>query len=229
MISNAWWRFDWAPTAEEWQALWAMLTLIVAVLGVVFALRQLRQGSEQLGLAAEANVRAAEAAESEARPYLSIRLDLRVQAASNPKNGGGEGLIFIVIESVGRTPAREISLTVEPEFRTSGRGRPDGEIDPVRDALVFMFSGQPVIGMLGTGQSLDYFLDFAREALSDELDLPKRYVVTASYWDAARQRDYSEPHILDLAPWGPAVMTAEPMDVIARQMRRLNEKLEARG
>lgn len=227
-MPTAWWRLEWAPTPEEWQALWAMLTLFVAIAGVFFALRQLRQGSAQVKLGAEANLRAAEAAEAEARPYVGVRFDLRAQAAGDPKSGSGEGLIFVVIESSGRTPAREVSFTVNPAFQTSGRGRPDGVMDPVKDALVLMFSGKPVIGMLSTGQSLDYFLDFAREALSPDSPLPKRYVVTASYWDAARQHHYSEPHILDLMPWGPAVMAAEPLDVIARQLRRLNEKLEAK-
>ena len=116
-------------------------------------------------------------------------------------------------------------LRTQPASSVEARCEP---LDPLKDALVLMFSGDPVIGMLSAGQSLDYFLVFAKEALQEGSDLPTRYIVTASYWDASRQRQYSEPHILDLAPWGPAVMRAQPIDVIALQMRRLNEKLEAR-
>ncbi|MCR2761921.1 hypothetical protein NQ152_00185 [Microbacterium sp. zg.B48] len=223
-----WWHVESAPTADEWQAIASMLTLAVAIAGVFFALRQLRQGSHQLKLAAEANVRAAEAAEAEARPYVSIRLDLRSLPPADPKtSGGGEGLVFIVVESVGRTPAREISFTVSPAFVTSGRGKPADGTDPVADTLTAMFSGKPVIGMLSAGQSLDYMLDFAKEALDSTTGGPQHYDVTASYWDATREHHYSEPHILDLTPWAHSIMTAKPIDVIARQMRRLNQNLEA--
>ncbi|MGC5172105.1 hypothetical protein ACLQ2Q_15795 [Microbacterium sp. DT81.1] len=231
MAAIAWWNIRSAPTAEEWQALWSMLTLVVAIFGAIFAIRQLRQGSIQLKLAAEANMRAAEAAEAEARPYLSVRLDLRVLPTGDPKSRGssGEGLIFIVIESTGRTPAREVTLTVKPEFRTSGRGKPTDDADPVQDALSMMFSGKPVIGMLSPGQKLDYLLEFAAEALGPHSGLPQRYDVTAFYWDAAREHQYTEPHILDLGPWGQSIMSADAIQVIARQMRRLNENLEKRS
>lgn len=242
MGESEWWRIEGWPTAEEWQAWWAMLTFLVAAGGVFFALRQLRQGNQQVSLsaeanersaeanerAAEANARAAESAEAEARPYLSVRLELRATPPGDPKDGsGGTGLIYVVVESTGRTPARAISLHVTPDFRNSGRGRSPGE-DPADDALALMFSGEPVIGMLSQGQALDYLLDFAEEAMNPKNGLPQRYEVTASYADATGRKKYAESHILDLAPWAQSILTPRSMDVIARQMRRLNQNLEDR-
>ena len=37
---NEWWRVDGWPTADEWQALWAFATLVVAVVAAWLALRQ---------------------------------------------------------------------------------------------------------------------------------------------------------------------------------------------
>jgi len=223
-----WWRFEGMPTSEEWQAVAAVLTLLVAVVGAVFAVRQLRQGAEQLRLSAEANQRAADAAESEVRPYVTVQFDLRALPAGDPKRSSHDGVIMVVIASRGRTPAREVSLTVTPAFQSSGKGRP-GEVagDPALEALAEVFSGDPVIGMLAPGQQLEYVLDYTSAAIGKE-ELPQRYDVRATYWDATREHSYSEPHILDLKPWRFSIAAAAPIDTIARQMRRLNENLEKR-
>ncbi|WP_271174961.1 hypothetical protein [Microbacterium imperiale] len=221
-----WWRIEGFPTASEWQAVAAVLTLVVAATAAIVALSQLRQGRHQLRLSAEANLRAAEAAESEARPYISVRFDLRVIPGARPKDPRHTGVLFVVIECVGRTPAREISLTVSPAFETSGEGRPGtAEEDPAMVALSEVFSGEPVIGMLHPGQQLDYILDYTANVVGSE-ELPQRYEVTATYSDATGIRRYTEPHILDLRPWRFSIAEPTAIDVIARQMRRVNENLE---
>lgn len=93
-------------------------------------------------------------------------------------------------------------------------------------ALRHMFSGEPVIGMLTPGQRLEYILDFTSQVIRSGGSLRQRYDVVATYKDATAKRSYSEPHILDLKPWSFAIAEAKPMDVIARQIRRVNENLE---
>ncbi|OWP21961.1 hypothetical protein CBF90_09785 [Microbacterium sp. AISO3] len=92
-------------------------------------------------------------------------------------------------------------------------------------ALAEVFSGSPVIGMLHPGQQLEYILDRTAAVVGSE-ELPQRYDVTATYSDASGNRHYTEPHILDLRPWRFSIAEPAAVDVIARQMRRVNENLE---
>jgi len=213
------------PTADEWSALASFLTLILGIVAALMALRQLRQGAEQLAISARADERAAEAAESEARPYVTVRFDLEMLPAADPKKANGEGLLFVVVESVGRTPARDIALTVTPSFHASTRGRPDDGTDPALEALQHIFSGQPSISMLSAGQQLRYLLDFTSEVMGSDT-LPQRYEVEASYFDATLAREYGEFHVLDMKPWAMTIASPRSIDVIARQLRRMNEKME---
>ncbi len=218
-----WWRILGWPTAEEWQAVWALGSVVVATLGLTFAGFQLRQS-------AKAAARAAKAEEAATRPYVTVRFDLTVDASANPQKAhADEPMLFVVIESIGRTPAADIALTVSPDFQTSGRGRPntDGP-DAAMTALEWVFSGEKSISMLGPGEQLKYVLDFAREVLGPESGLPTRYEVVAVYSDAEGIAEYSNRFVLDLAPWRYSIMEAEPLAIIARQLRRMNENLEKR-
>ncbi|UIN30927.1 hypothetical protein [Microbacterium binotii] len=225
----AWWHGEGWPTPDEWQALASVLTLIVAGIAAIIAVVQIRQGARQLALSAAANQRAAAAAESEARPYVSVYFDLRALPAANPTETAADGLVFVVVESVGKTPARDVALTVTPEFQSSGHGRPGGSgEDPALKALGRIFSGEPVIGMLAPGQKLEYILDFTSEVVGKPDLLPQRYDVVTSYTDPVETRRYSEAHILDLAPWSYSIAEPTALDTIARQIRRINENLEKR-
>lgn len=226
-MDAAWWRGDGWPTAEEWSALASVLTLVVGAVAAGIAIFQLRQNSAQLAMSARADERAADAAESEARPYVTVRFDLEMTPAGDPTNANGEGLLFVVIESVGRTPARNIALTVTPGFESSSRGRPSDGSDPALEALRYIFSSEPSISMLSTGQQLRYLLDFTSEAMGSAT-LPQRYEVAATYSDATLERSYGELHVLDMTPWAMTIARPKSIDVIARQLRRLNEKMEDR-
>lgn len=221
VLAAEWWRFPGAPTADEWQAFYALVSVLIAAGGLAFAGFQLRQSA----LAAK---RAAEAEEGQARPYLNVRFDLQVDASADPKKAhADEGVLFVLVESVGRTPAANIALTVSPEFETSGKGRPESDgPDPAMAALKWVFSGDKRISMLGPGEQLRYVLDFTSEVLDPESNLPTRYDVLASYTDADGARQHKSQFVLDLEPWRFSIMNASPIDVIARQVRRVNENLE---
>ena len=222
-LNAMWWRAPSLPSPEEWQAFASVMTLLVAIAAGAVAAVQLTHGRRQLELSAVANARAAEAAESEARPYVSVTLEFQMQPSANPKKVHGGGVALIVVQSVGRTPARSIELTVSPPFESSGKGRPPGEKDPALEALATIFSGQPIIGMLAPAQRLEYVLDFTDELVGSET-LPQRYDVTAKYSDGTKW--FSESHILDVTPWAFSIAKPAAIDVIARQMRRINENLD---
>lgn len=225
-----WWRIEGWPTAEEWQAFWSFSAvlvsagaLLVGVAGVMFAGVQLRAS-------AVAARRAARAEEAQSRPYVNVRFDLDPVAPADPKETAvSEILVYVMIESVGRTPAVDIALTVTPAFNSSGRGhlRESGP-DSVLGALRWVFSGETVISMLGPGERLRYFLDFFKDAVSDPSSIPTRYEVTATYRGAEGDERYRSVFVLDLTPWGPTIPRVEALDLMARQLRRLNENLEKR-
>lgn len=219
-----WWRIAGWPSAEEWQALASILGVVVTAIAIAFTLVQLRLGRQANQLAASAAERAAKAAEDEARPYIAISLDLKALAPGDPKKQVDEGLVYVRIDSVGRTPARDVSFTVDPPFETSGRGKPAGGPDPVQETLNTVFGGGFKVGMLGTGPTLYYLLDFAKEALDPASLRPKSYTVTARYWNADCSRAFTEESILDLAPLSMSIVQIDPLETIARQVRRLNEK-----
>lgn len=81
-----WWVVGAWFTADEWQAIWAFATFIVAAVAAFFALRQLRQN--------------ARAQLEQSRPYIIVDF-------AAPHGGGA---IFIEIRNAGLTAAREISL-----------------------------------------------------------------------------------------------------------------------
>ncbi|WP_147361914.1 hypothetical protein [Clavibacter phaseoli] len=220
---SAWWRISGFPSADEWAAFFAATSAVVAILGLAFAGFQLRAS-------ARANGRAADAEEARTRPYLDVRFDLHKDASADPKKDqADEGLLFIVVQSVGSTPAANIAFNTDPTFATSGRGRKeaDGQDEPMR-ALLWVFSGKVTISALAPGVRLTYFLDFAREVLSPTSRLPTRYEVVATYSDADQTRTYRQRFVLDLEAWRYSIARADPIEVIARQLRRLNEERESR-
>lgn len=94
----------------------------------------------------------------------------------------------------------------------------------MKETLDTVFGGTFTVGMLGTGPALYYLLDFAKEALDPASLRPKRYTITARYSSADCSLTFSEESILDLAPLSMSIVQIDPLETIARQVRRLNEK-----
>ena len=82
---DAWWRWNGWPTAEEWQAVWGLATVVVAAVAAFFALSQLRasirSGAEQ------------------SRPYVTADITFRAW-----------GGIAIEIKNSGLTAAKNIKF-----------------------------------------------------------------------------------------------------------------------
>ena len=222
--SATWWRVAGWPSTDEWQALAGVLGVIVASVAIGFTLWQLRLSREANQLAASAAERAAKAAEDEARPYVSVSLALQAIAPADPTATPDTGLVYVQAASIGRVPARNVTFKVDPPFETSGRGKPAGSTDPVQKTLDTVFGGSFEIGMLGTGPALSYLLDFASNAMDPNSARPKRYAVTASYSSPDLTATYSEVSLLDLSALGVTIIEIDPLETIARQLRRLNEK-----
>lgn len=223
-IAANWWNFESAPTAAEWQAIWMFATLLVAVGAAWVAIRQLRQMRKANEHAARAAESSAAAVRESVRPYVEVSLGLKVLAAGDPTQGNGGKVAFILVRNTGRTPARRIRMVSTPEFENSGEGRPPGP-DPVLAALRKAFSGDDEISMLAPGNELRYVLDRTESIMAPNAKVPTRYEVRASYTDG-RGEPFEDEFVIEVDPWQWSEAAPEPIDVIARQLRRLNQKRE---
>lgn len=94
-VATEWWRWEDAPTASEWSALLAGLTLAVAVVAAIVALVQYRSH-----LAAE---------RSRTRPYVIVDYTFR------------SILMQIEIKNIGQSAATDVVLSVDPPFESGLR------------------------------------------------------------------------------------------------------------
>lgn len=227
-FANSWWNFDWAPTPDEWQALWAALTLATAALAAFLALRQLREMKVANIAASKANEEAAKASEAASlaarettRPYLVVRFYFRPVYPMSPDKGPESGTTFVVIENIGRSAARDIRLSVSPEFQTSGDSWADGGTRAM-EWFREKFDGNYVFRQISPGQQLSYMLDRTKSQMQNENNLPQHYEVLATYTNQSRTEHYEETHTLDAAAWHLSMVIADPIETIARQMRTMN-------
>lgn len=211
----------------------ALLALVVAIGALLYAGAQLRsartqieQGADQLRISAGADLRAAAADESRTRPYVTVNLELTAKPSSDPKKEWSEGVAFIVIQNAGQTPATDLRLTVTPGFQTSGKGKTPGEPDSVKETLDNVFSGEIIMGMLALPNRLRYLLDFTSEVMDPDGPLPKRYDIQAHYWNAEHDAEYTTTSVIEFAALAMTIPEVKPLEIIARQFRRFNERSE---
>ncbi|WP_336661418.1 hypothetical protein [Leucobacter sp. USHLN154] len=227
MYASKWWHWGFAPNPEEWQALLSAATLIAAVWAGIAAYGQLRAMRDANDRASESNQRAAEAEIATTRPYVIVRFELQAAIPSSPTATAASGFVLLVIENVGRTAARNMTLRSTPELQTSGDGVPEGQPDPVIGALQEKFSGNYVFHYLAPGQKLVYVLDTTSGMMADDTNLPQRYEVQVKYWPQTdTDGHFEEVQVLDLEPWAVSSIYEAPLDILALQARRSNQKNE---
>lgn len=122
---NEWWRIDGWPRADEWQALWAFATLVVAVVAAWLALRQYRSSvGSQL---------------EQARPYVIVDFSFEGGAA-----------ILLEVKNVGLTAARNIRFDWSP-LPVADDEVAQAAIDRtlVRDGIPFLAPGRSMFFWFG--------------------------------------------------------------------------------
>ncbi|WNY33075.1 hypothetical protein Q9Q99_12640 [Curtobacterium flaccumfaciens] len=92
------WNVGWAPTADEWSALWAFCSLVVTIGAAALALIQLRAYF-------------VERFES-SRPYVMVDFEFR-----------SEIILEVVVRNDSATPASEVKVLSEPAFKSTMHGR----------------------------------------------------------------------------------------------------------
>lgn len=120
MHSTTWWRIEGWPTADEWQALGSVGTLIVAVVAAIFAWRQV---TEARALRRE-----------QAQPYVAAYLEL--------SNELDFTFIFFTLKNFGLTAAHNIQISVDPKMKRAWGKVADPEPIDIPDNITTLVPGQ---------------------------------------------------------------------------------------
>jgi len=125
-----WWRFEGWPTAEEWQAWWAFMTVVVAAAAAWFALGQYKAS-------VRSHLASVRSRLEQARPYITVDFVF------------DSGLIVIEVKNSGLTAAEDIQFTWSK--------RPVAESNVAQRAIdrALINDGIP---FLAPGRSIRFFL-----------------------------------------------------------------------
>lgn len=232
MWGNEWWRGDGWPTAEEWSAFWAALSVLFAAVAAFAALAAVYIAFHQLRLVVRSNdtLTAAnrETAESNLalyRPYVVVDIDVRKREMSK-KVAYVDGTITVRVRNTGRTTARDVMLQVSPEFRSSGAKYSDEASNiEVMAKLNQNFGGEIVFKTLAPGASFSYALDTIRGYLETKDELPSLYEVTTSYNTMDESHSFTESYELNLEALGPTILETDSLRRISRDLKDLTEAI----
>jgi hypothetical protein len=133
------------------------------------------------------------------RPYVVVYADLSKVARS---------LIDLVVENVGQTPARDVSIEFSPKLKSSLGGGEHPDQDRV-NGWAALSDGIPY---LAPGQRMTHLLDSAISRYGEGSKLPRRYEVTVSYSEIAsrpRSGKHTEKYVIDIGVWFGSHYTTE--------------------
>ncbi|MFT9774384.1 hypothetical protein ACMZ29_17230 [Brevibacterium casei] len=192
----------WGLTATEWAATAALATIATALVAAITAflvLRQLHAAREQLNDARKAQ------AEQE-RPYVVVSID---------HSEAGSQLMDLVIQNVGKTPARNLRLTFDPA-PVRAEETPGLELAKAR-----LFN-EP-LPLLPPGRVIRTFFDSAIDR--KDSNLPSEYNVQVTYENTSGER-WKEDSVLDLDILeGAMFVETYGMHHLAKAVRELGQHL----
>jgi hypothetical protein len=149
------------------------------------------------------------------RPYVVVDFDL---SPSIGRTGTiNTTSVSVLIENVGRTPAKNLRLKVDRPFAPadSTKGH-DGWVKAVAE-LNRVMNGETVIKSLTHVKPLKYYLDEAGDIMGRD-DVPaESWTVTATYEDS-EGRSFSDEYVLELGHWRYALVITDPLKRIGKMI-----------
>ena len=185
-VTDSWWRSEVAPTAGEWSALFAGLTLLVAVVAAIVALIQYRAH-----LAAE---------RSRTRPYVIVDYAFR------------SILMQVEIKNIGATAATDVKLSVDPPFESGLRDQADrlNAVFSNAETISMLAPGRRILYTFD--RAPDYYDAKRQECYTIKAtyrDLPTRYErPIARLWRRSAVI-YRDEYPLDFRQWSQATTEAD--------------------
>lgn len=157
------------PSPEALSAIFQAAQLAVLVLAAFVAWRQVAE--------------ARQLREEQARPFVVVDFEI-----------DHDGLIYVVVSNLGRTMARDVRLTFNPEPSTSLDKEDDPDDPPFREAKML----KEGIPSLAPGKRIPAMFDYGMNRAKTKDRYPDVYEVTVEYEDSAGRRLPPETNVLDL-------------------------------
>lgn len=161
-------------TAAEWTAAGTWALVVGAFFAGRYAKRQVDSAREQVAVLRRTR-------DEETRPYVITDIEL----SRHERN-----VLLLVVENIGRTPAKNVKVTFEPPLRTTLAASGLVEGGPLLDEG---------IAFMPPGRRVEVLFDISHDRVNK--DLPLRHVATVESQDT-RGRDLpAATYVIDLSFW----------------------------
>jgi|GEM_PF-6390635 len=205
------WLATWNDSEGFWTAVQGLGTLTAAVAALValfIAKSQLSELTRSNKLLAESNDAMTASNLSLTRPYVVVDFELMPTVGRNGNTTSS--LVNVLIENVGRTPAKNLTMKVDHPFAPHSEPDQPGWRDAVKE-LNRVMDGETVIGSLTHVKPLRYYLDDAGDIMGgDDPSEWKSWTVKARYYDASGN-EFNEEWTLELGYWRRSLAIPDPL------------------
>ncbi|MBX3100123.1 MAG: hypothetical protein KF761_11145 [Salinibacterium sp.] len=185
-----------------------MLAAIAALIALLIARSQLAELIRSNKLLASSNDAMTHSNVALTRPYVVV--DFELMPTMHRTGSVSGSLLNVLIENVGRTPAKNLRLKVDHPFAPSKEPDNLGWKSAIEE-LNRVMNGDTAIKQLTHVKPLRYYLDEAGDIMGSEdpLQWPS-WNVTASYTDADGH-EFNETFTLEIGFWRRALAIADPL------------------
>lgn len=178
--SDEWWRCGNCPSPDEWSAVFAGLTLLVASVAAIVALIQVKEYLNEQ--------------RDRRRPYVVVDFAF-----------SGSSLMRVEIRNISSSPAMDLQLSVSPPFESSRQDDSATVLNEVFDGRTVISMLAPGRRIL---YSLDTAYSYREAGLTRRYDVTATYhdatrSVRAAMLSPSRRPavTYSDRYVLDFAQW----------------------------
>ena len=205
----------------EWDALGSMIGGISGALAVAAAGVALFFAGRQLSELIRSNNELAASNANLMRPFVVV--DLKLQKHSlKPGSGNTQASAFVLVQNIGRTPAKNLTLSVDPPFESTVETLEEMMLPSLNET----FSGKPV-RMLTAARPMKFLLDRVSDALKAP-SLPQSYTVVARYSDIGGTNTYEETFELEMGPWALTVSEEEPLARLSKDLQAVADAIKVK-
>lgn len=212
------------------QGIGTVLAAVAAIIALVIAGRQLGQLIASNRLLAASNEAMTESNIALTRPYVVVDFEF---APSISRSGGTFGTsVFVTIKNDGKTPAHNVTMTVDQPFVALSEPDTEGWRKSIED-LNRMANGATILRTLTNTRPLKYYLD-GTELFGDMDEPAPSWKVDVQYEDG-EGREFRDTFTLEVEPWRRSVAVADPfvrigkyIDAVAHEVKALNSTVKSK-
>lgn len=213
------------------QGIGTILAAIAATIALVIAGRQLGELIASNKLLAASNDAMAESNISLTRPFVVV--DFEFNSSVTRKGDTFGTSVFVMIRNDGKTPAHNITMTVDHPFAALSEPSTDGWRKSIED-LNRLMDGKTVLQSLTNTRPLRYYLDGTE--LFGEADEPAPCWRINVRYENGDGREFYDSFTLEVEPWRRSVVVADPLkrigkfvDSVAHEVKGLNSTIKSKS